>query len=66
MLRAATAGRTTPSVAPVRYAVGLDFGTESGRAVLVDLVSGAEFASTIHPYPTASELFRWACAKLVE
>lgn len=22
-------------------------------------------ASTIHPYPTASELFRWACAKLV-
>lgn len=22
-------------------------------------------ASTVHPYPTASELFRWACAKLV-
>jgi pyruvate/2-oxoglutarate dehydrogenase complex dihydrolipoamide dehydrogenase (E3) component len=25
-----------------------------------------DVASTIHPYPTASELFRWACAKLVE
>lgn len=24
-----------------------------------------QVAETIHPYPTASELFRWACAKLV-
>lgn len=24
-----------------------------------------QVAATIHPYPTASELFRWACAKLV-
>lgn len=24
-----------------------------------------QVAETIHPYPTASELFRWACAKAV-
>jgi L-ribulokinase len=34
----------------MRYAVGLDFGTESGRAVLVDLASGAEIAAAIHEY----------------
>ncbi len=27
-------------------------------------LSAHQVASTIHPYPTASELFRWACAKL--
>jgi len=32
------------------YAVGLDFGTESGRAVLVDLATGAELATAIHEY----------------
>jgi L-ribulokinase len=32
------------------YAVGLDFGTESGRAVLVDLATGAEVATAIHEY----------------
>jgi L-ribulokinase len=34
----------------VTYAVGLDFGTESGRAVLVDLSTGAELATAIHEY----------------
>jgi L-ribulokinase len=34
----------------MRYAVGLDFGTESGRAVLVDLANGAEVATAIHDY----------------
>jgi L-ribulokinase len=34
----------------MRYAVGLDFGTESGRAVLVDLATGAELATAIHEY----------------
>lgn len=28
-------------------------------------LTARQVASTIHPYPTASELFRWACAKLV-
>jgi L-ribulokinase len=32
------------------YAVGIDFGTESGRAVLVDVGSGAELATAIHPF----------------
>jgi L-ribulokinase len=33
-----------------RYAVGVDFGTESGRAVLVDVADGTELASAVHPY----------------
>jgi len=34
----------------VRYAIGIDFGTESGRAVLVDVATGAELAMAVHPY----------------
>ena len=33
-----------------RYAVGVDFGTESGRAVLVDVRSGKEIATAVHRY----------------
>lgn len=33
-----------------KYAVGVDFGTESGRAVLVDVASGEEIASAVYPY----------------
>jgi len=33
------------------YAIGVDFGTESGRTVLLDLQSGAELASGVVPYP---------------
>jgi L-ribulokinase len=36
---------------PVRAAVGIDFGTESARAVLVDVTTGAELASAMHRYP---------------
>ena len=32
------------------YALGLDFGTESARAVLVDIATGAEVASHVAPY----------------
>jgi L-ribulokinase len=32
------------------YAIGLDFGTESGRAVLVDVSNGREVATAVHPY----------------
>lgn len=34
-----------------KYAIGIDYGTESGRAVLVDLSSGAEISSHVTPYP---------------
>jgi L-ribulokinase len=38
-------------VAAQSYAIGVDFGTESGRAVLLDLASGEELASGVVPYP---------------
>lgn len=33
-----------------KYAVGVDFGTESGRAVLVDVADGREIATHVHTY----------------
>ena len=33
-----------------KYAIGVDFGTESGRAVLVDVNSGEEVATSVYPY----------------
>ncbi len=33
-----------------KYAIGVDFGTESGRAMLVDVADGKEVASFVHPY----------------
>jgi len=33
-----------------RYTVGIDFGSESGRAVLVDCADGRELASAVYPY----------------
>ena len=33
-----------------KYAIGIDFGTESGRAVLVDVASGQEVAAAVHRY----------------
>jgi L-ribulokinase len=34
----------------VKYAVGIDFGTLSGRAVLADVTNGHEVASAVHDY----------------
>ncbi|HEY3344297.1 MAG TPA: ribulokinase [Anaerolineaceae bacterium] len=33
-----------------KYAVGVDFGTESGRAVLVDISNGQEIATAVYQY----------------
>lgn len=34
----------------MKYAIGVDFGTESGRAVLVDVADGREVATAVYPY----------------
>ncbi|MEG1427892.1 MAG: FGGY family carbohydrate kinase, partial [Oscillospiraceae bacterium] len=34
-----------------KYAIGIDFGTLSGRAVLVDIDTGAELTSSVYEYP---------------
>ncbi len=33
-----------------KYAIGVDFGTESGRAVLVDVTNGQELATAVYSY----------------
>ena len=34
----------------MKYAIGIDFGTESGRAVLVEVGSGREVTTAVYPY----------------
>ena len=37
-----------------KYAIGLDFGTNSCRSLIVDLADGTELASHVFPYPSGS------------
>ena len=50
------APRTTPSAdgdGAARYVIGVDFGTLSGRAVVVRVSDGAELGSAVHDFPHA-------------
>ena len=40
----------SPAVNPRRYSIGVDFGTESARAVLVDVADGAKCGVEVHDY----------------
>jgi L-ribulokinase len=40
----------SPAAGSGRYALGIDFGTESGRAVLVDCADGHEVGTAVHVY----------------
>ncbi|MEO5966010.1 MAG: ribulokinase [Candidatus Limnocylindrales bacterium] len=33
-----------------RYAIGVDFGSESGRAIIVDIADGRQLATAVYPY----------------
>ena len=41
---------TTVHTPPRGYAIGVDYGTNSVRAVVVDISSGEELATSIWPY----------------
>lgn len=40
-------------MSPEHYVVGVDYGTLSGRAVVVRVSDGAELGTAVHPYPHA-------------
>ncbi|NYD67165.1 L-ribulokinase [Agromyces atrinae] len=55
---ASTSGETRPAGTPAhsagdQYTIGVDYGTLSGRAVVVRVSDGAELASSVYDYPHA-------------
>jgi sugar (pentulose or hexulose) kinase len=48
-IRTKTAHEEQRSMSP-KYAIGIDFGTESGRALLVEVADGREVATAVHAY----------------
>ena len=45
-----------------KFAIGVDFGTESGRAALVDISNGEVVATSVHPYHNGVIDARNGCA----
>ena len=43
---------TPPHNTPGPFAIGVDYGTNSMRALVVDLADGAEVASSVYNYPS--------------
>ena len=38
-----------------KYVIGLDFGTNSCRSLIVDVSNGKELASSVYSYPSGQE-----------
>ena len=47
------AKRATPAHEPAQHVIGIDFGTLSGRAVVVRVSDGAELGTAVHEYANA-------------
>lgn len=47
--------RKSPSASKRQFAIGVDYGTNSVRALVVDVADGSEVASAIHNYPSGHE-----------
>ena len=53
--RASHNDQTNMKSTSCQFAIGLDYGTNSVRAVIVDLADGTEVTNTVHDYPSGDE-----------